>query len=65
MVKDSEVEMLYHNNKLFTDKNFVEKIIIKIGQLGIGVEKMYGIPQDIEGVYYNNDLYIVQTRPQV
>ena len=65
MVKDSEVEMVYHNNKLFNDKNFVENIINKIGQLGISVEKMYGIPQDIEGVYYNKDFYIVQTRPQV
>ena len=65
MVKDSEVDMVYHNNKLFNDKKFVDNIITKIGQLGIGVEKMYGIPQDIEGVYYNNDLYIVQTRPQV
>ena len=65
MVKDSEVEMLYHNNKLLNDKKFVENLIKKIGELGIGVEKMYGIPQDIEGVYYNNNLYIVQTRPQV
>ena len=65
MIKDSEVEMVYHNNKLFNDKNFVENIITKIGQLGIGVEKMYGIPQDIEGVYFNKELYIVQTRPQV
>ena len=65
MVKDSEVEMLYHNNKLLNDKKFVENLIKKIGELGIGVEKMYGIPQDIEGVYYNNNFYIVQTRPQV
>ena len=65
MVKDSEIEMVYHNNKLFTDKKFVENLTSKIGQLGVGVEKMYGIPQDIEGVYYNGDLYIVQTRPQV
>ena len=65
MVKDSEVEMIYHNNKLFNDKKFVENMTTKIGQLGVGVEKMYGIPQDIEGVYYNGDFYIVQTRPQV
>jgi len=65
MVKDSEVEMVYNNDKIFKDKNFVENLIKKIGQLGMGVEKMYGIPQDIEGVYYKGDLYIVQTRPQV
>ena len=65
MVKDSEVEMVYNNDKIFKDKKFVENLIKKIGQLGIGVEKMYGIPQDIEGAYYKGDLYIVQTRPQV
>ena len=65
MIKDSEVEMVYNNDKLFNDKKFVENIIKRIGQIGMGVEKMYGIPQDIEGVYYKGDFYIVQTRPQV
>ena len=65
MVKDSEVEMVYNNERIFKDKKFVEDLIKKIGELGMGVEKMYGIPQDIEGVYYKGDLYIVQTRPQV
>jgi len=37
----------------------------KISNLGIEVEKLYNFPQDIEGVYYNNNFYIVQTRPQV
>jgi hypothetical protein len=23
------------------------------------------VPQDIEGAYYNNQFYVVQTRPQV
>ena len=65
MVKDTKVEMLYYSDKLFYDKAFAENIICKISELGINVEKMYGIPQDIEGVYYNKDFYIVQTRPQV
>jgi phosphoenolpyruvate synthase/pyruvate phosphate dikinase len=65
MVKDSEVEMVYNNERIFKDKKFVEDLIKKIGELGMGVEKMYGIPQDIEGVFYKGELYIVQTRPQV
>ena len=65
MVKDLEVDMIYNNDKIFKDKKFVENLIKKIGQLGMGVEKMYGIPQDIEGVFYKGELYIVQTRPQV
>ena len=66
MICDNEVEMSYGNDKLFNDKNFVDNAIKNISSLGIGVEKLYnGVPQDIEGVYYNGDFYIVQTRPQV
>ena len=66
MVEDNEVEMSYHNDRIFTDKGFAENMIKKIAELGMGVEKLYGgMPQDIEGVYYNNNFYIVQTRPQV
>ena len=57
--------MSYHNNKMFNDKGFVDWAIKKIGELGMGVEKLYGFAQDIEGVIYNGNLYIVQTRPQV
>ena len=66
MICDNEVEMSYGNDKLFNDKKFVENAINKISSLGIGVEKLYdGVPQNIEGVYYNGEFYIVQTRPQV
>ena len=65
MITDSEVEMSYHNDKLFTDDGFVDNAINKIASLGIGVETLYNYPQDIEGVYYNGNFYIVQTRPQV
>ena len=65
MVNDNEVEMAYYSDKLFNDKGFVDNAIKKVSSLGIGVEKLYGFPQDIEGVYYNGDFYIVQTRPQV
>ncbi len=65
MVDDKEIEMSYADNQLFHDKNFVNNIINKISLLGIGVEKLYNVEQDIEGVYYNGEFYIVQTRPQV
>ena len=65
MVKDKKVEMMYYNDRIFKDKKFVDKMIKKISKLGIEVEKMFKEPQDIEGVFYNGDLYIVQTRPQV
>ena len=65
MVEDHEVEVCYKNDKIFYDGGFRDHLIKRISALGIGVEKMYGIPQDIEGVFYNNNFYIVQTRPQV
>ena len=65
MVEDHEYEVCYKNEKLLNDGKFRDNLIRKISELGIGVEKMYGIPQDIEGVFYDNNFYIVQTRPQV
>ena len=55
----------WYNDKLFLNKDFVENMINKISELGINVEKYFNEPQDIEGVYYNEEFYIVQTRPQV
>ena len=66
MVEDNKIEINYSNDKLFNDKNFNSFMIKKISELGINVEKLFeGVPQDIEGVYYNDNFYIVQTRPQV
>ncbi len=55
----------WYNDKLFMNKDFIENMINKISELGINVEKYFNAPQDIEGVYYNEEFYIVQTRPQV
>ena len=65
MVKDKKIEMTYYNGRIFKDRKFVDNMIKKISKLGIEVEKMFNEPQDIEGVFYNGDFYIVQTRPQV
>ena len=67
MIEDNEIDVTYHNhnNKIFYDGGFRDYLIKRISELGVGVERMYGIPQDIEGVFYDNNFYIVQTRPQV
>ena len=66
MVNDKEVRMSYSQNKLFNDGAFAGDLMKKIAELGMEVEKLFnGEPQDIEGVYYNGECYIVQTRPQV
>ena len=49
----------------FTNYKFIEELMERISNLGIEVENLYNYPQDIEGVYYNKNFYIVQTRPQV
>ena len=65
LIEDKIENIFYCDNLLFNNKNFVNEIMEKISLLGIGVEKLCQCEQDIEGVYFNNDFYIVQTRPQV
>ena len=65
MVKNKEIEICYHNDKIFFDGRFRDYVVRKIAEVGIAVEKYFGSPQDIEGVFYDNNFYIVQTRPQV
>jgi len=57
--------MSYHKNDIYSNETFVKNLIKNIAQLGIEVENIYQYPQDIEGVLYQNQFYIVQTRPQV
>jgi alpha-glucan,water dikinase len=65
LTKLKEVHMSYHECTLMNDKKKTEELIRKISKLGIAVEKIYNFPQDIEGVIYKDEIYIVQTRPQV
>ena len=66
MIDDKIIYMKYFDDKLYIDDNFVNKIVNGICDIGINVEMLYnGKPQDIEGVYYNGDFYVVQSRPQV
>ena len=66
MVDYEEINMEYGINKIFTDYNWREELMKGIGNLGMEIEKIFGgEAQDIEGVYYNKEFYIVQTRPQV
>ena len=66
MVEYEEVNMEYGINKIFCDGNWRGEMTKNIGNLGLEIEKIFdGVPQDIEGVYSNNEFYIVQTRPQV
>ena len=66
MVENTIINMAYKDNEILKDSNFTKYLCEKIAELGIETEKYFnGEPQDIEGVYYNSQFYIVQTRPQV
>ena len=57
--------MTYNKSEFFNNNEIVQKIVKSITKLGLEVENLYGSAQDIEGVIYKDDYYIVQTRPQV
>ncbi len=44
---------------------FRDEFMRKVAQIGIAIEDLYGMAQDIEGCYYDGVYYVVQTRPQV
>ncbi|SPD74772.1 putative Alpha-glucan, water dikinase [uncultured Desulfobacterium sp.] len=55
----------YSKEPLVWDEEFQREFCIKVAAIGVMVEKLFGYPQDIEGVYSNDRYYVVQTRPQV
>ncbi len=63
MIEDNVVNMCYRDNQILKDSGFVKNICEKMALLGVEVENLFnGEPQDIEGVYYNGDFYIVLKR---
>ena len=48
------------------DWHLQQDLLRNIANIGVSVEEAFGgVPQDIEGVYSNKELTIVQSRPQV
>jgi alpha-glucan,water dikinase len=62
-----EIKVLdYRKEKLFTDLSFCYELMESIGRLGVDVEAACkGVPQDIEGVWSEGKLTVVQTRAQM
>ncbi|XP_010553614.1 PREDICTED: alpha-glucan water dikinase, chloroplastic [Tarenaya hassleriana] len=65
MDEEEEVVLDYTTDPLITDENFQKRILSSIARSGDEIEKLYGSPQDIEGVIRDGKLYVVQTRPQM
>eukprot|EP00286_Rhodomonas_abbreviata_P000694 CAMPEP_0181291048 /NCGR_PEP_ID=MMETSP1101-20121128/1749_1 /TAXON_ID=46948 /ORGANISM="Rhodomonas abbreviata, Strain Caron Lab Isolate" /LENGTH=1087 /DNA_ID=CAMNT_0023395393 /DNA_START=89 /DNA_END=3353 /DNA_ORIENTATION=+ len=61
--KESPVD--YNENKIMWDEGFRNAILDKLLTVGKAVEGAMTGPQDIEGCVVDDDVYVVQTRPQV
>ena len=50
-------------NQQLNQFSLTDPQITEIGKMIIAVEKLYGLPVDIEWAYANNQLYMIQARP--
>jgi phosphoglucan,water dikinase len=58
----------YKNDKLSSDIKYLIAIGTKLGQIGMYLEENVSSspqPQDIEGAIISDEIYVVQTRPQM
>mmetsp|Transcript_34219 Transcript_34219/g.59873 ORF Transcript_34219/g.59873 Transcript_34219/m.59873 type:complete len:1019 (-) Transcript_34219:24-3080(-) len=66
MNKAHEEPVSYAACPIFTDERFRNSLITRLLEVGQEIERLYeGQPQDIEGVFLEDRIYVVQTRPQV
>jgi alpha-glucan,water dikinase len=55
----------YSEEPLVWDRDFRDRLLRGIAEIGIMVEKAMGSPQDIEGAYAKGRYWVLQTRPQI
>ncbi|KAJ9563988.1 hypothetical protein OSB04_009148 [Centaurea solstitialis] len=65
MDEEEKVVLDYTSDPLLIDANFQKSVLSSIARAGDSIEKLYGTPQDIEGVVRDGKIYVVQTRPQM
>ncbi|KAF5741084.1 alpha-glucan water dikinase chloroplastic [Tripterygium wilfordii] len=65
MDEEEKVVLDYSSDPLINDSNFQKSILSSIARAGMVIEELYGLPQDIEGVIRDGNVYVVQTRPQM
>jgi phosphoglucan, water dikinase len=54
----------YSKVKLTTNQTFRIRMAAQLGEVGVFVEKKMGLPQDIEGAFLEDKIYLVQARSQ-
>jgi alpha-glucan, water dikinase len=66
IVENEVVDIDYSTERLMSDDEFRVNLMRAIAKVGVEVEDaMGGSPQDIEGVYKDGELTVVQSRPQI
>jgi alpha-glucan,water dikinase len=55
----------YRGEKLVWDAKFRDELLRSIARIGLEVERLLGLAQDIEGAIAGGAFHVVQTRPQV
>lgn len=66
MTEPAHLERLdYANEPIMWDEAFRHRLCRSLAELGVAIEQATGSAQDIEGVVRNDQLYALQTRPQV
>ncbi|KAL8227483.1 hypothetical protein R6Q57_015067 [Mikania cordata] len=65
MDEEDKVVVDYSCDPLIINFDFQKSILSSIGRAGDCIEKLYGSPQDIEGVVRDGKIYVVQSRPQM
>lgn len=59
------VTLDYQNVDWLWDRDARERILRGIAEVGMAVEQVFGVAQDIEGTYGAGRFFVVQARPQV
>eukprot|EP00922_Rhytidocystis_sp_ex-Travisia-forbesii_P037378 GHVS01055702.1.p1 GENE.GHVS01055702.1~~GHVS01055702.1.p1 ORF type:complete len:1201 (+),score=196.45 GHVS01055702.1:88-3603(+) len=54
----------YSLDPMATSKPYRTRVALRLAAVGMAIEVAFGLPQDIEGCMHQNDIYIVQSRPQ-
>ena len=66
MDEEETIHADYATDPLVWDEGFRTELLSKIAEAGVAIEAaLDGVPQDIEGVVKDGEIYVVQTRPQV
>ena len=55
----------YTSDALVWDSTFRTEFLTAVTRIGVAAEQVFGTPQDLEGVWTQDQFYVVQTRPQV